>query len=80
VLCLTVVAVVAINLMIVSVLRRGPGSRTGQIELLRRAAKTARQPWQEEDDNLSELARRVQALKQTSHTDENPPTPKDSQP
>lgn len=63
VICLTVTIVIFINLIIFSLLRRGPGSSLSQIELLRRAAKRARSPWQEEDDALSELSRRVAALK-----------------
>jgi hypothetical protein len=64
VLCLAVVAIVFVNLMIFSLLRRGPGNSVSQIEIMRRAAKRARQPWQEEDDNLAELSRQVAALKQ----------------
>jgi hypothetical protein len=64
VLCLTVAAIVLINLMIFSLLRRKPDNSVGQIEMLRRAAQRARQPWQEEDDNLAELSRKVAALKQ----------------
>lgn len=69
VICLTVVAVIFINVGIFSLFRRGPGNSAGQVEMLRRAAHRARQPWQEEDDNLKELSRQVAALKQPPEED-----------
>jgi hypothetical protein len=70
VICLTVVMVIFINLAIFSLLRRGPGSNINQVEMLRRAARRARQPWQEEDDNLKELSRQVAALKHPHEEEE----------
>lgn len=69
VICLTVAVVAFINLAIFSLLRRGSGSSLNQVEMLRRAARRARQPWQEEDDNLKELSRQVAALKQPPEED-----------
>ena len=42
-------------------LRRG--DQAGQIELLRRAGKQAGKPWQAEDENLAELAEKVEKLR-----------------
>jgi hypothetical protein len=61
VVCLTLLIVVGINAALYVALRRG--KETGQIELLRRAARRARQPWKYEDDALQELSRRVADLK-----------------
>lgn len=61
----TVVIVVIINLAIYFSLAKSKQSNSvGQIELLRRAAKRARNPWEQEDADLrelSELAGRLRA-------------------
>ena len=52
--CITLVLVIGINVAIyVSVTRK---NTVGQIELLRRAARQARNPWGKEDKDLQELA------------------------
>jgi len=48
---------------------RGGGTQT-QIDLFRRAAQRARQPWKEEDEALHELSKRVAALKKKRIRDE----------
>jgi hypothetical protein len=60
VLCLVVLIGLGVPAMIYAGLRRG-GS-VGQIELLRRASKNLRHPWQREDSQLAELSKRVEAL------------------
>ncbi|MFZ6028355.1 MAG: hypothetical protein ACOYYS_11625 [Chloroflexota bacterium] len=72
VICLTVAVVILLNVAIVSLLRRGPGSSIGQIEMLRRAAHRARHPWEEEDEHLKELSRQVAALKKQPEEENNP--------
>ena len=63
VVCITLFVVVGINAAIyVSVTRK---NSIGQIELMRRAANRARDPWKPEDDNLKELSRLVSDLKAT---------------
>jgi hypothetical protein len=57
VVCLTVAGVIAFNVMIYLSLRRGKGVTT--IDLMRKAARRARNPWKDEDDALKELANLV---------------------
>lgn len=68
VICLTVVIVVGVNGALLVALRRG--REAGQIDLLRRAAHRARNPWQPEDENLRELSERVEALKEGMSADQ----------
>ncbi len=70
---LTLAAVVLINLAIYySITRRGNrgDSTAGQIELLRKAAHRARNPWGEEDRDLEELARLAERLRENQKTGE----------
>jgi len=62
VLCLTALIGLGVPAMLYAGLRRG--GTAGQIELLRRASQQAKQPWRHEDDQLTELSRRVEALRQ----------------
>jgi hypothetical protein len=62
VICLTLFIVVGVNAALYVSLRRG--NEAGQIELFRRAAQRAREPWKEEDEALQELSRRVASLQQ----------------
>lgn len=62
VVCLTLFIVVGINAALYVSLRRG--NEAGQIELFRRAAQRAREPWKDEDEALQELSRRVAGLQQ----------------
>jgi hypothetical protein len=62
VVCLTLFIVIGINAAIYAALRGG--KEVGQIELFRRAARRARRPWGEEDDNLEELSNRVSSMKE----------------
>ncbi|HSF80976.1 MAG TPA: hypothetical protein VLA49_07065 [Anaerolineales bacterium] len=69
VICLTLFIVIGINAAIYASLRRG--NTVGQIELLRKAATSARKPWQAEDEALDELSKRVNELRK--HNDDGPP-------
>lgn len=60
VIVLTLVIVIGVNAAIYVSLRSR--KTVGQIELLRRAANRARNPWEDEDNDLRELSRRVAAL------------------
>jgi hypothetical protein len=60
VLCLTGLIGLGVPAMLYAGLRRG-GS--GQIEMMKRAGSGARKPWKAEDDQLSELSRRVEGLR-----------------
>lgn len=62
VLCLTALIGLGVPAMLYAGLRRG--GTVGQIELMRRATRQAKQPWQHEDDQLSELSKQVEALRQ----------------
>lgn len=61
VVCLTLFIVVGINAALYVGLTRK--TTIGQIELLRRAAQRAKDPWGQENADLEELARRVEELK-----------------
>jgi archaellum component FlaC len=71
--CLTVSAVIIFNVMIYLSLRRG--NETTTIDLMRKAAGRARNPWKDEDDALQELSNLVSGLKdeipKTDAPDEN---------
>ncbi len=59
---LTLLIVVGVNVLIYfMVTRRGT---IGQIELMQKAAKQARKPWEGEDNSLVELSRLVAELKE----------------
>jgi hypothetical protein len=70
---ITLLVVVLVNVGIyLSVMRRGKGqknSTVGQIELLRRASKRARNPWEDEDNRLEELSRKVAGLRRLKRTE-----------
>jgi hypothetical protein len=61
VVCLTVGAVILFNVMIYLSLRRGKGVTS--INMMRKAARRARNPWQDEEDALQELADIVAGLR-----------------
>jgi hypothetical protein len=71
--CLTVSAVIFFNVMIYLSLRRR--NETTTIDLMRKAARRARDPWKDEDDALQELSNLVSGLKdeipKTDTPDEN---------
>lgn len=75
VVCITIFLVVGINAWIYAAVSRRDS--IGQIELLRRATQRAKNPWQPEDNNLSELSRLVKELQKNPH-DENAPRPPDT--
>lgn len=68
VICLTLIIVIGVNAAIYASLRNR--STVGQIEMLRRAVRRARNPWEHEDNDLLELSRRVAALKGESMDEE----------
>lgn len=61
VICLTLFIVVGINASIYALIRRGDAFR--QIDLFRKAASQARDPWELEDQALEELSALVTELK-----------------
>ena len=70
VICLTVGVVILINVMIYLSLRRGNEVTT--VDLFRKAAKRARNPWKDEDDALRELSDIVAGLQKNN--DQTDPT------
>lgn len=68
VICLTIVAVVAFNVIIYLSLRRG--NEVNTIDMFRKAARRARDPWKDEDDALKELSNLVASLKKGETTGE----------
>lgn len=64
VICLTIAAVVVFNVMIYLSVRRGDEVTT--IDMMRKAARRARNPWKDEDDALQELSDLVSNLKSNS--------------
>jgi hypothetical protein len=70
VICITIFLVVGINAAIYVAISRK--NSVGQIELIQRATRRARNPWEGEDSDLAELSRRVAELKQqdTNHQEE----------
>lgn len=74
IICLTVAGVIAFNVMIYLSLRRGKEVTT--IDLMRKAAMRARNPWKDEDDALKELANLVSDLQ----SDKQEPEAADNQP
>ena len=68
VVCITLAAVAILNAAIFAALHRG--NEAGQIELLKRAVRRTRQPWQTEEDALNELSKRVEDLKRKDTHDQ----------
>ena len=60
VICLTLLIVVGVNGGLILAVRRGGTHR--QVELLRRAAKAAKNPWFNQDKAFGELRERVSEL------------------
>lgn len=63
VILITLVVIVIINLAIYVYARRGRRGLPHEIEMLKRAANRARNPWVKEDAMLEELSRLTEALK-----------------
>ncbi len=61
VICITIFIVIGINAAIYTMVSKG--GTIGQIELMRRAAKRLRQPWEPEDRALEELSKQVAEIK-----------------
>jgi hypothetical protein len=70
VICLALLIVVAVNGGLVLAVRRGGTHR--QVELLRRAAKAARNPWAEQEQAMDELRERVSQLETDKATPNDP--------
>jgi hypothetical protein len=62
VICLTVLIVAGLNALAYAALRRG--DEANMIELTRKAAQRARNPWKDEEMALQELSRLVTSLKE----------------
>jgi uncharacterized membrane protein len=71
-LCFVVVLVIAVNASLWAAFRGR--SNIQSIEIMRKAAKTARSPFAKEDGDLQELSRRVAELKPPEGM-KNPPLP-----
>jgi hypothetical protein len=73
----TILVVILFNVMLYLSLRRGDEVTT--IDMVRKAARRARQPWKDEDDALQELSKLVNNLKDDSNNldkpQEEPPGP-----
>lgn len=63
VICLTVLIVAGLNALAYAALRRG--DEANLVNLTRKAAQRARNPWQDEEQALQELSRLVTGLKET---------------
>jgi hypothetical protein len=63
VILITLVVIVIMNLAIYVYARRGRHGLPHEIEMLKRAANRARNPWGKEDAMLEELSRLTEALK-----------------
>jgi len=72
VICLALIIVVAVNGGLILAIRRGGTHR--QIELLKRAASIAKNPWSDQDKAMSELRERVSDL-ESEQTNRTPPEP-----
>lgn len=59
-LCITGIVGLGVPAFLYAAARRG--NQAGQIELTKRAAARAMNPWKQEDDSLAELAKRVEGL------------------
>jgi hypothetical protein len=70
VICLAIAIVVAVNGGLVLAVRRGGTQR--QVEMLRRAAKAARNPWDDQEKKMSELRERVAQLEAESGSTSEP--------
>jgi hypothetical protein len=70
VICLTVLIVAGLNALAYAALRRG--NEANMIELTRKAAQRARNPWQDEEQALQELSRLVTSLKETEANKQEP--------
>jgi hypothetical protein len=68
VICVTLFIVIGVNAAIYMSFKSK--NTTGQIELLRRAAKRARDPWEQENADLKELSQRVSELKERKKDDQ----------
>jgi hypothetical protein len=69
VICLTLVAVVIVNLIIYYIFRRG--IKFNEIEMMRQVTSRSRQPWKKEREDLDELSRLVESLKNPVETRKN---------
>ncbi len=63
----TLILVVGFNFAIYAAVKRRK-MEGGEIDLIRRATRRARNPWQEEDNNLETLANQVAALQENRST------------
>jgi hypothetical protein len=68
--CLAIFFAFAIPAGLYFSLRRG--KEAGAIDLMRHAVSRARHPWEDEDDALVELSRRVASLQESRRAEESP--------
>lgn len=67
---LTLIVVIVLNLAIFVMAKRKGGNPSGQIEMLSRVFKRARNPWEEERWKLKELSDQVAELQNQTNEDE----------
>jgi len=72
VICLALIIIVAVNGGLILAIRRGGTHR--QIELLKRVASVAKNPWSDQEKAMSELRERVSDL-ESEQTKRTPPEP-----
>lgn len=68
VICLTLVAVAAVNLLIYLALRRGV--KIKELDIIREITASSRKPWNKESEDLEELSKLVESLKSSPESDE----------
>jgi len=69
VICITVFVVIVINAAIYSTFRRKDG--TGAVDLFHKAARQARNPWENEDTQLQELSKKVEEIRRREDQERN---------
>jgi len=69
VICITIIVVIIINAAIYSTYRRKDGASS--IDLFRKAASQARNPWENEDADLKELSKKIEEIKQREGKERN---------
>ena len=75
--CLAIFFAFAIPAGLYFSLRRG--KEAGAIDLMRHAVSRARHPWEDEQEALEELSRRVASLKESQQAGEDPGSPVEAQ-
>jgi hypothetical protein len=70
VLCLTIGAVVLINIGIIVVFRRGGSNKASPYKTFGQAINVARNPWKKENDQMNELSNILDSIQENSDQSE----------